>query len=247
MVSDSGSENVSKSAPAQDSPKPSKILAPSSIGVAALIAVLLALMGTTSYYVYRFGFRSKGDKSEIVETKTVETATVSALGHLSPEGDIVNLSAPIAANGASARLARLGVDEGDLVAAGDLVAVLDSAQSLSAVVSQAEERVEIAIAQLEQVQAGAKSGAIEAQGAEVAMTESELAGQLDMQESLLTRLAVETETAEVEYERYRRLFEQGAIAHSELDQKRLAWWLCKKNWMGRKLIAADFNRCCDRR
>lgn len=220
MISDSSAKTVSKNESAQDLLEPGS--KPYSGGaIAALLSILLALIGVTAYFIYRTGGLPKVDKAEIVEAETGEITTVSALGHLSPEGDVVNLSAPAGESGASARLSRLLVEEGDAIAAGDLIAVLDSAKSLAAVVAQAKQQVEIESAELEQVQKGAKAGAIAAQSAEVTATESELAGQLDMQESLLTRLNLEVETAEAEYNRYQRLFEQGAIAQSNLEEKRL--------------------------
>lgn len=220
MVSDSSAEPVSKDESVQDPLEAASKSYPRG-AITALISVLIALIGITAYYIYRAGGQANIGDAETVASESETILTVSALGHLNPEGDVVNLSAPITANGAGARLAQLLVEEGDEIAAGDLIAVLDSAKSLSAVVSQAKQQVEIESAELEQVQTGAKAGAIAARRAELIATESELAGQLDMQASLLTRLSLEVETAEAEYDRYQRLYQQGAIAQSDLDQKRL--------------------------
>lgn len=198
-----------------------KPLLPLSKGaIAALIFAAVALSGASFYVLSRFG-ASKATALPS-KTETVAGSVVSALGYLQPEGDIVNLSAPMLANGSSGRIYELLVEEGDQLKAGDPVAVLDSFKSLSASAFQAKERVEIAQAQLAQVQAGAQSGAIAAQTAEVVATKYDLQGQVEMQQRVLDRLTAELDNAEAEYERYQQLFSQGAIAAANLDQKRLA-------------------------
>lgn len=199
-----------------------KPLLPLSKGaITALIFAAVALSGASFYVLSRF-VASKATAPLLGKTETVAGSAVSALGYLQPEGDIVNLSAPMLANGSSGRIYELLVEEGDQLKAGDPVAVLDSFKSLSASAFQAKERVEIAQAQLAQVQAGAQSGAIAAQTAEVVATKYDLQGQVEMQQRVLDRLTAELDNAEAEYERYQQLFSQGAIAAANLDQKRLA-------------------------
>jgi HlyD family secretion protein len=69
----------------------------------------------------------------------------------------------------------LRVKEGDMVEAGELLAVLDSEDQLEAVWRSSEARIKVARSRLAQVRAGVKAADLEAQRAEIARIESELA------------------------------------------------------------------------
>lgn len=157
----------------------------------------------------------------IAEVAAPEISTVTALGRLEPAGEMVNLTAPTSTQ--AGRIEELLVEEGDRVEAGEIIATLDNRDRLQAALQQAEERVRVARAQLAQVQAGAKTGELEAQRAEIARLQADRAGNLAAQRSEIARLEAEVENARVEYGRYESLYRQGGVSASERDAKYLTY------------------------
>lgn len=182
------------------------------------------------------GPRLKAESVPVVVPAPV-LRSVTVLGRLEPWGEIVNVSAPNTGDGS--RVEKLLVAEGDSIQAGQVIAMLNSQQRLQAALQQAQEQVRVAQAQLAQVQAGAKSGELLAQEAEiarlraervgdlntqsavVARLQAELAGVLQTQRSTQARLQLEYETAQAEADRYERLFQEQVVSESERDAKRL--------------------------
>lgn len=113
------------------------------------IAATLLTGGTAFYTLSRFG---QQPTEPAAAPPTPEK--IAALGRLEPEAEVIQLSAPLALDGD--RLAELKVKEGDWVATGQVVAVMDSRNRLIDAVRQAEEDVQVAKAKLAQVQAGQK-------------------------------------------------------------------------------------------
>lgn len=178
----------------------------------------LAISGTMLHYAARFSQRSAISDPAPVQS---EQTAVSALGYLQPEGDVIHLSAPASATGLGSRVAKLLVDEGEWVEAGDIIAVLDNYETLQASVKQAEQSVAVAKAHLAQVQAGAKTGELEAQKAAIAQLQADLEGQLSAQNQTLARLEAELANARTEYDRYQLLFQEGAITASQRESRYL--------------------------
>lgn len=189
-----------------------------------LIATVLtgvAITGLTSIYVLHFQRNSQVSLPSPVTTTPPKIA-VSALGHLRPEGEVIYLSTPTTLNGlGGSRVAKLLVNEGDKVKTGQVIAILDNYQNLLASVKLATEQVKVAQANLAQVQAGAKRGELEAQKATIEGLGAELQGQLRATEKTIARLQAQLNTAKAEYERYNKLFANGAIAASQIDNKQL--------------------------
>jgi len=108
-------------------------------------------------------------------------------------------------------------------------------------VTQAKEQVKIAQAKLAQVKAGAKTGEIQAQQANISRLQAEQATEIQAQTATIARLRAEQQTetqaqkanigrltaelanAQLEYQRHQTLYQQGAISESLLDSKRLAF------------------------
>ena len=190
-----------------------------AIAVAAIAALVMS--GAALQYVLRFQHSAPVSSSNLA-TATSSKKAVSALGHLRPEGEVVNLSAPATLNGVGVnRVAKILVKEGDKVKQGQAIAILDNQQNLQAAVQLAQEEVKVAQANLAKVKAGAKQGELEAQKATVAQLEAEMQGQLTAQNKTIARLEAEFNNGQTEYQRYRELFQNGAIAASQLDSKQL--------------------------
>jgi HlyD family secretion protein len=182
------------------------------------IAATLAAGGVTAYTLWQW----RSPQSSTIQpaiTSTPEIKTVTALGRLEPEGEIVQLSAPVSAEGS--RVDQLLVKEGDRVRKGEVIAVLNSYNTLETTLAEAQERVRVAQAKLDQVRAGAKTGEIQAQRSRIAQLNADRVGELNAQVAIVARLEAEVQNAQVEYQRYESLYQTGAISASQRDSKRL--------------------------
>ena len=183
---------------------------------AALIAaIVLGISGATAGLIWRF----RAPSSTEPPIRPSEIRTITALGRLSPKGEVIKLSAPTSSP--ENRVEQLLVKEGDRVKAGQIIAVLDSRDRLQAALAEAEEQVNVAQAKLAVIQAGAKSGEIEAQRAEIARLEAEQQGNIEAQAATVARLQSELQNAQTESARNQSLYQQGAISASQRDSKRL--------------------------
>jgi len=130
---------------------------------------------------------------------TSEARAVACLGRIEPENGVARISAR-SISGQPSIVGELKVKESDAVTAGQLVAVLNSSEQLEATWRAAEARVALARNRLTQIKAGAKSGDLSAQQAEIARLESSLA------------------TAQADYRRYQQLTD--LVTPADLDLKR---------------------------
>jgi HlyD family secretion protein len=123
------------------------------------------------------------------QTKQVvvpEIKTVTALGRLEPQGEVIKLAAPASNQGS--RVDKLLVSEGEEVKAGQVIAVLDNSDKLQAGYEKAKEAVQVSQANLAKVQAGAKTGEIDAQKSEIARIQAQSLGEERAQREALARL-----------------------------------------------------------
>ena len=148
-----------------------------------------------------------------------EIKTVTALGRLEPRGEIIQIAVSSGAQGN--QIEELLIQEGDQVKRGDVMAILDSRDRLEAALNQAEEQVGVAIANLAQINAGAKTGEIQAQEAAIARIETERDNNISAQIATVSRIEAELNNAEVEYQRYEQLYRDGAVSASQKDSKYL--------------------------
>jgi HlyD family secretion protein len=202
-----------------------------------LVIIATATTGVITYYSI--------SQSGLVAAKPSPDAEVvpapqkvTALGRLEPQGEVIKLSAPLALDGD--RVAKLLVQEGDTVKAGQVIAIMDSRARLQDSLLQAQKQVMVAKAKLAQVKAGAKSGEIAekqvaverlqaqlqgdilTQKEAIARLEAQWLGEKMAQEATIRKLAAELNNATAEYQRYQRLYLQGAISSSLFDGKRLS-------------------------
>lgn len=185
--------------------------------IGGLIAATIA-SGAIVYY----GF------SQLAPTKPAELSTqsaqntvkqVMALGRLEPEGEVLQLSATTALE--TDRVAKLFVQLSDRVQPGQVIAILDAYDRLERSLAEARQQVKVAQMELAQVKAGAKSGEIAAQEAEILRLRAELEGETRQQRATLVRLKAEASNASAELNRYQMLYREGAISVSQFDQRRL--------------------------
>jgi ABC exporter membrane fusion protein, DevB family len=176
-----------------------------------------ALTGATVYY----GISQIGQTTQPSEpAQTVPTIKqITALGRLEPASEIVRVSAPVTLN--KDRVAQLLVKRGDRVKVGQVITILDSRDRLQNALLEAQKRVKVAEARLAQVRDGAQAGEIAAQEAEIARFQEELQGEIATQKATIARRQSELNVASAQYNRYLLLYREGAIAASELDQRRL--------------------------
>jgi len=203
--------------------------------IIGLIVLGTGLLGITT-------FSSLSQVAPKPETKTPVIASpapqkITALGRIEPRTEIISISAPMLLD--SDRVKQLLVDEGDSVKTGQIIAILESQERLEDNLRQAQEQVKVAAAKLEQVKAGAKVGEIDANAANVRKIEAQwvgdqanqrttiqrltaqLEGDIAAQKATIGKLEAEYRNAKAEFDRYEKLYQEGAISASSFDSKRL--------------------------
>lgn len=188
----------------------------------AIVVTLIAITGIGPVLllnsILSSSARSTASSPPVVSKPVVDAVT--ALGRLEPHGEVIRVSAPSFTEGS--RVIDLLVQETDIVKKGQVIAILDRRDRLQATLKQAQQNVAIARARLAQVQAGAKQGDIAAQQAQIERLQVELADATAAQRANVARLQAELANAQLEYQRYQRLYEEGAVSVSVRDSKQLA-------------------------
>jgi len=171
------------------------------VGIAGFVIVLGGIAGASVVHQLN---STPGSKTTILPDRSdrTEPKWVHALGRLEPEGTIRQIS-PHSGNEGT-RVERLLVREGDDIAAGSTVAVLDNERLRQAVLAEADARLSLAQTRLEQIKAGAKPGDIAAQQLSV-----------DLQ-------AEQKKVSERELNRSRELYAKNVVTKEDLDNKQ---WL----------------------
>ena len=185
----------------------------------SMTVLLLAsgvIVGVTTSLAAYWVFQQR--QSEVVNVSAVEPAihSVTALGYIAPQGEIVHLAALTP----NQRLTELRVKEGDRVQVGQVIGVMDLREQ-AASVDHAKARVDVMRARLLQVQTGEKAGTITAQQRKIANLEAKLAGDIAMQQAVIARQKIELANAETEYRRYETLTQAGATSEADASAKQL--------------------------
>jgi HlyD family secretion protein len=190
---------------------------PSNRWTLALIVAATAIAGTTVFYgISQLRPTSKPSEPALA-APTIRQVT--ALGRLEPATEVIKVSVP--ATLSNDRVAKLLVQRGDSVKAGQVIAIMDSQNRLQNALIEAQAQAKVAQAELAKVKAGAKSGEIAAAEAEIVRLQKQLKGEIATQQSTIARWQAEVKTANADYNRYLSLYKEGAIAASELDRKQL--------------------------
>ena len=109
---------------------------------------------------------STSDALDSAIADTIPNNRVVALGRLQPEGEVIKLSVP---NAADSRVNQILVKEGDLVEAGQTIAILQGFERRQRDLEEAQKNVDLFQARLNQLLAG------ESKVAEIAAQESNIA------------------------------------------------------------------------
>jgi ABC exporter DevB family membrane fusion protein len=158
---------------------------------------------------------------------------IAALGRLEPSGEVIKIAAP---SNTDTRVGSLLVTEGDRVAAGQTIAILDSRDRLQASLDRANAEALVARSRLEQVRAGAKQGdiiaqkarfnrsraelegQIQTQKATIASLQAQLAGEKAAQQATIARLSAELRDARQDCDRYETLRREEVVSIQERDR-----------------------------
>jgi HlyD family secretion protein len=203
--------------------------------IIGLMVLGTGLLGVTTFYSLSQVPPKPETKTPVVEP--VVPQKITALGRIEPRTEIISISAPMLLD--SDRVMQLLVDEGDSVKAGQIIAILESRERLQDNLQQAQEQAKVAEAKVEQVKAGAKVGEIDANAANVRKIEAQWLGDRENQQTTIRRLTAQVEgdiaaqkatigklaaeyrNAQAEFNRYEKLYQEGAISASSFDSKRL--------------------------
>ncbi len=205
-------------------------------GLRPVLLVLSAVLVTGGLAAHVFQLTSTHSEP-LQDEMPPSISTLSALGHVEPMGQVIQLAIPSSAG--SSRLEELRVAEGDRVEAGDIVAILDNRDPLQAALLRAQGEQLKAEAALAQVQAGAKQGEIQAQQALITRLEAESTNQIQAQQAIVAQLQAEQNNAQTDLQRYQALFEQGAISAADRDRFALALETAEKQLLQAQ---AELNR-----
>ncbi|MGB7057459.1 MAG: HlyD family efflux transporter periplasmic adaptor subunit [Geitlerinemataceae cyanobacterium] len=152
---------------------------------------ILGIVGLGAWGVWQFQ-ATQVEEVPIQVSIAPRIQTVTALGRLEPEGEIVNLTASTSTP--ESRIEQLSIQEGDRVEAGQTIAILDNRDRQKASLEQAEEDVRAAEARLAQVEAGAKSGDIAAQEATIDRFKAQRQGDEAAQIATIDRIQAQWDT-----------------------------------------------------
>jgi len=190
------------------------------LGLAIAATVITTAVGFWQVSEIRKSQELKAAAATATATPVATRNSVTALGRLSPQGEVIKLSAPSASDGA--RIEILKVEEGDRVIQGQIIAVLDTRDRLEAILQQADKEVKVKQAELAKIQAGAKTGVVGAVQAEVAKFQAQLQRETEGEAANVARLEAqlrrETEAEQANVAK----FEAQLRRETEAEQANLA-------------------------
>lgn len=193
--------------------------------IAALSALSLGIVGFGLFLMLRPGSSSAPAETSAPAPAKAERK-ITALGRIEPQGGIYNVAAPSASASGSSRVLRILVQEGSEVQQGQPLAIMDSYEQLEASAIQSQALVREAQANLEQVKAGAKRGDIQAEVAAAEASQANIrsqAAEVDAEAASAAVIEAELRKAQVDLDRYQKLYEDGAISESDLEVRQLTF------------------------
>jgi HlyD family secretion protein len=177
----------------------------------------LALLGVLALLVASapLAHRLRPEPPHRVSPLTPTLQGISAIGRVEPKGEVIQVSAPALMEGA--KVEKLLVALGAQVRTGQVIAVLDNHDRLRRALDLTKQQLNVARLKLKQVEAGAKSGEIQARTSRIEQLRRELEGQIASQSLAIKRLNYEVTNSQTECSRYARLFSAGAVSASQKD------------------------------
>lgn len=185
----------------------------------SVIASSIVISITTIYTLVISQATQKNLSSVSLEKDNYATNAVSALGRIEPKGKVIRLSASTSLG--TIKIEKLLVQEGEQVKSNQVIAILDQYHRLLAALQQAEQQVKVAQANLAKVKAGAKTGEINAQKAQIYRLQAQILGEKRTQQANIARIEAQLSNAQTEFERFQMLYQEGAVEASKFDSKRL--------------------------
>jgi HlyD family secretion protein len=181
------------------------------------------LLATTAAVVYKY-YESLSDRPQAFSQELApisqQKIALTALGRILPQGEIINVSSSFSLE--KEKVASLLVQPGEEVKKGQLIAILDNRDRLSAALNQAQEEVKLANAKLTKLKAQESSQTkIEAQNYTIARLEAKIKELEAASQINISQLKAELLNAEIEYQRYENLYQQEAVAAKERDRRKL--------------------------
>src|SRR5919202_1153159 len=190
------------------------------IGLAIAATVITTGVGFWQVSQLKKAEELKAAAARAAATPASTRTSVTALGRLTPQGEVIKLSAPSGSEGA--RIELLQVEEGDRVSKGQIIAVLDTRDRLQAILQQADKEVKVKQAELAEIQAGEKTGVVGAGKAEVAKFEAQVQRETEGEAANVARLKAqlrrETEAEQANVAK----FEAALRRETEAEQANLA-------------------------
>jgi HlyD family secretion protein len=184
------------------------------------ISIASAVIGGTTIYILlrsQPGQQNPSSASLAADNYTINA--VSAQGRIEPQGKVIRLSASNSLG--TIKIDKLLVKEGDRVTSNQVIAVLDQYHRLLAALKQTQYQVKVAQANLAKVKAGAKTGEINAQKAQISRLQAQILGERRTQQANISRLEAQLNNAQTEFRRFQMLYKEGAVEASTFDSKRL--------------------------
>lgn len=150
-----------------------------------------------------------------VLTDVATSTRIVALGKLVPDGDVIKISV---VNAQDSRVNQILVKEGDFVKANQVIAILQGQNKAEQQLRDAQANVAIKRSQLLKIQQGDfKQGELVVQRAAIAELEARLRTETKQRQATIAQTAATIRNAQLKYQRYVTLAQEGAIKRSELD------------------------------
>ncbi|MBE9070457.1 HlyD family efflux transporter periplasmic adaptor subunit [Leptolyngbya cf. ectocarpi LEGE 11479] len=179
----------------------------------AIAILLLGSMGT--YFILS---QAQQQPTQDVQVEILPVQSVTALGRLEPQGEVIKLSV---ANAQDSRVNQLLVAEGDWVEAGEVIAILQGLDKKQAELTEAQQNVVIYQTRRAQIATGeAKIADIAAQQATINQLEAQLRTETIERQAEIVSAQAELRNAEQTYQRYHHLHEEGAVETVVRDERR---------------------------
>jgi HlyD family secretion protein len=148
-------------------------------------------------------------------TEATTSSQIVALGKLAPQGDVIKISV---VNAQDSRVNQILVQEGDIVQANQVIAILQGQNRVEQQLKETQANVAIKRAQLRKIQQGdSKQGEIIAQKAAIAEFTARLRTETKQRQATIAQAEATMRNAQLKYQRYLTLAAEGAIQRAQLD------------------------------